>query len=162
MAAQLTIDQDVAAAMVNLIAVVKPYHDKLWTYALAADAQEMPTFYKWLRKRSHDKGEIWKNTALYLNDFITLTVVPNAPDYSLNANMAVPDILSGLLDDECQVRQAIEDVIAQARAANENRVILFLSPMVKSQAKVESKIQRLQILWTQLNGDAFEWQKSGF
>jgi ferritin len=158
MPAFLSLDPDVAAALLNLAALIKPYHDSFFAYAFAADAQGFDKFTKYIRKHSHMKGTQWKAIMFWLNPFITLTDVPPAPDFPVNTAMAIPDILSSMLQDETAIRQAIEDVVAMARAANENRVLGFLAKFVYAQMKSEKKLVKLMIWYQKVNGDPDEFQ----
>lgn len=159
MAQQLTLDQGVAAGLLNLLGIIKPFHDAYFALAVPADNLELKRLVKYIRKRSHQKGEQWKDLLFFLNDFVTVGAIPATPGFAINADLDVPGILRTMLETETTVREKVEDCIAQARDANENRVILFLNCFVKEQAHHERKLDRLLTLWDTYQGDAYEWQK---
>lgn len=157
--AELSLDANVAQAMLGLMATIKPYHDAYFGYALAADTKEMKHFVKYIRKRSHRKGDQWKGILFFLNDFITLTEIPATPSFPADQDMDIPEVLDGMLEAETAIRKAIEQVMGLAYSVNEQRAILFLKDMVKDQTHHERKIDRMRTLWGELNGNVHEFQE---
>lgn len=160
--AELAIHQQVTDAMLKLMAFIKPKHDAYFAYALVADVHEMKPFVKYIRKRSHQKGEQWKSVLFWLNDFITITEIPMTPAFPVDIDMEIAAVLDGMLADEIAIREAVEQCMGIAYSLNEQRAILFLECMVKDQTHHERKIDRMRTLWGELNGDLHEWQEEVF
>jgi len=161
MAVKFDLNPEVNAALMNLMALIKPYHDGYFVYAQVAQIMELKSFKRYIRKRSHEKGEQWKAILFYLNDFDGPINIPPTPAYAAS-NIGVTDILSAMLAAESEIRLAIEDVMFIANSVREFRTYEFLEDMMKDQIHHEFKLRRAMTLFEEYRGDLYEWEKRMF
>lgn len=155
----LQMNQSVSQALYALCGTIKPYHDKYYSYAFAADTMRLSKFVKYIKHRSHKKGCHWKDICFLLNKYIPLDHVPATPEYPVEPGLSVPAILDAMMEDEATCRAAVNQVLGLARGVHEDQVIFFLEAMVKNYHKHELKIAKLRIWWDNVGGDLYEWEK---